>query len=57
MRAALAQPQEVAEDALVMFLSDPMVCKDFVIRSEECSERRMLRLLGVADNLKEDVDI
>lgn len=57
MGAALAQSQEPAEDALIMFLGDSMICKDSVVCSEECSKWRMLRLLGVADNLKEDVDV
>lgn len=57
MRAALAQSQEVAEDALIMFRGDSMVCENFVICGEECFEWRILRLLGVADNLEEDVDV
>lgn len=40
-----------------MFLGDIMVCENFVVGSEKRSEWRILRLLGVADNLKEDVDV
>lgn len=57
MSAALAQAQEVAEEASVVLLRNAMLCKDFIICCEKCSEGRVWRLLRVGYDLKEDVDI
>lgn len=57
MSAALAQAQEVAEEASIVLLRNAMLCKDFVICCEKCSEGRVWRLLRVGYDLKEDVDV
>ena len=57
MSATLAQAQKIAEEASIVFLRNAMLCKDFIICCEKCSERRVWRLLRVGYDLKEDVDI
>lgn len=57
MTPSFAQSQKIAEEALVMFRSNAMISKDFIVCRKKRSEWWVWRLLRVGNNLEEDLDV